>query len=185
MFTGLENRQCRNDGHEDTGEEVGDLENREPVESVGLAGWLGCCPHREQAHDDQQTVPDQILNLLVYTEDRHLTRMPRAAEDHTAASFIVVVALKAIAVKDRLDVAGKIENVRDALDRLDRLSGTARGERRAEPGGLWGAGALFVAADASGRFARHQGEETLHTFDGEVFSSIATKKSERLVGASK
>ncbi len=45
MLTGLEDRQCGNNCHEDPGEQVSNFKYREPTEPVGLPSRFGCCPH--------------------------------------------------------------------------------------------------------------------------------------------
>ena len=78
----------------------------------------------------------------------------------------VVVASSAVPIQDRLNVARKVENIGAIFNWLDTTWRSAeslqvgRGDDRLRT--------LFVTADASGRFARLDSQETLHPLDGHV-----------------
>jgi len=90
-----------------------------------------------------------------------------AGEDDAAGGIVAIVARDAVAVEDRLDVAGEVVNVWQAGDGFD-LAWRAIHGHEACAGHGDRPGALFVAADAGYCFAGFDGAEAVHVFDGHV-----------------
>lgn len=81
---------------------------------------------------------------------------------------IMVVALHAMPVEDRLDIAREIEHIGEISVWFDPAGRPLQRQQQIIASWMRSPGSLLVTADTGGRFARLDGHETLHPFYGHI-----------------